>query len=68
MWPSLAFTTHSKGMVTQYFQAAQRFPMASETFLNEQESAAMPGMSSLLTMLGASPGTCIQAFHTAMDM
>lgn len=38
--------------------------MATQTFLNEQESAAMPGMSSLPTMLACTPGTCVKAFHT----
>lgn len=38
--------------------------MATQTFLNEEESAAMPGMSSLSTMLATTPGTCVQAFHT----
>lgn len=50
--------------MTQYLRTTQPFPMATQTFLNEQESAAMPGMSSLSTMLAGTPGTSVQAFHT----
>jgi len=50
--------------LTQYFCSTPPFPMATQTFLNEEESAAMPGMSSLSTMLATTPGTCVQAFHT----
>lgn len=50
--------------MTQYFQTTQPFPMVTETFLNEQESAAMPGMSSLSTKPAGTPGTSIQAFRT----
>lgn len=42
--------------------------MATHTFLNEQESAAMSGISSLSTMLVGTPGTSVQALHTALDM
>lgn len=51
-------------MMTQYFHTTQAFPVSTETFLNEQESAAMPGMSSLSTMFTLTSGTSIQAFHT----
>lgn len=52
-------------MMKLYFCAIESFQhTASQTSLNEQESAAMPGMSSLLTMLAYTPGTCVKAFHT----
>lgn len=50
--------------MTQYFCSTLPVPMATQTFLNEEESAAMPGMSSLSTTLARTPGTCVQAFHT----
>lgn len=53
----------AKGVMTQYFPTTQAFSVATETFLNEWESAAMPGMSSLSTMFTLTSGTSIQAFH-----
>lgn len=38
--------------------------MATQTFLNEQDSAAMLGISSLSAMLASPTGTDVQAFHT----
>lgn len=51
--------------MTQYFCTTQPFSIVyTQAFLNEQESAAMPGMSPLSTMLVGTPGTSVQAFHT----
>lgn len=49
--------------MTWDFHASLPFPTATETFLNEQESAAMPGMSLLPTVFSGTHGTSIQVFH-----